>query len=85
LSFPTVAARRGHLDFHSSGTTLFLSATRDTSMCGRSFGGPRVHVFSVREGKIARFQGYDDTAAAERAFLPDQPGQRTTSAAPLRH
>ena len=60
-------------------------ATWSAKPTGRSFGGPWVHVFTVRDGKIARFQSYDDTAASERAFLPDQPGQGTSTAAPLHH
>jgi len=51
---------------------------------GRSFDSPWVHVLTVRDGKIARFEAYNDTAPAERAFRPDQPAQAPT-AAPLRH
>lgn len=51
---------------------------------GRSFGSPWVHVLTLRDGKIARFEGYNDTAIAERAFRPDQPAE-APSAAPLHH
>jgi len=51
---------------------------------GRSFDSPWVHVLTVRDGKIARFEAYNDTAPAERAFRPDQPAQ-APMAAPLRH
>ena len=51
---------------------------------GRSFDSPWVHVLTVRDGKIVRFEAYNDTAPAERAFRPDQPAQ-APMAAPLRH
>ena len=51
---------------------------------GRSFDSPWVHVLTVRDGKIARFEAYNDTAPAERAFRPDHPAQ-APMAAPLRH
>lgn len=51
---------------------------------GRSFDSPRVHVLTLRDGKIARFEAYNDTAPAERAFRPDQPAAAST-AAPLHH
>ena len=47
---------------------------------GRSFDSPWVHVLTVRDGKIARFEAYNDTAPAERAFRPDQPAQAGTAA-----
>lgn len=37
---------------------------------GTHYGYPWVHVFTVRDGKIARFQQYYDTAATEAAFMP---------------
>jgi ketosteroid isomerase-like protein len=51
---------------------------------GRSYDSSWVHVFTVREGKIARFEAYYDTAATEKAFLPDQSG-RAADAARLHH
>jgi len=44
-------------------------------LTGRTHEGPWVHAFTLRDGKIARFENYFDTAGAERAFQPDQPGQ----------
>ncbi|MBD0373850.1 MAG: nuclear transport factor 2 family protein [Pyrinomonadaceae bacterium] len=35
---------------------------------GREYGGEWVHVFTVRDGKIAGFHEYMDTAAATRAY-----------------
>jgi ketosteroid isomerase-like protein len=51
---------------------------------GRSYDSAWVHVFTLRDGKVARFQSYYDTAASEKAFQLDQPGQ-ATAAAPLHH
>ena len=53
-------------------------------LTGRTHEGPWVHVFTMRDGKIARFENYFDTAAAERAFRPEQPGQ-AGAGAPLHH
>ncbi|MGX4642707.1 nuclear transport factor 2 family protein [Massilia sp. SYSU DXS3249] len=52
---------------------------------GRSYDSPWVHVFTLRDGKVARFESYHDTAAGERAFRPDQAGQGTSTGAPLHH
>jgi len=35
---------------------------------GREYGGDWVHVFTIRDGKIAGFQEYMDTAAAAAAY-----------------
>lgn len=51
---------------------------------GRSYDSPWVHVFSLRDGKVARFQSYYDTAGAERALHTDQAGQ-AASAAQIHH
>ena len=41
---------------------------------GRSYDSPWVHVFTMRDGKVARFEAYFDTANAEHAFRPDITG-----------
>lgn len=51
---------------------------------GRSYDSPWAHVFTLRDGKVARFEAFHDTAAAEKAFRPDQPGQAPI-ATPLHH
>ena len=51
---------------------------------GRTYDNAWVHVFTLRDGKVSRFEDYHDTAASERAFRPDQPGQ-TGAGAPLHH
>jgi ketosteroid isomerase-like protein len=44
---------------------VYSEATvRDT---GRSFVNPEAHVWTIRDGKLARFQSYHDTAAAASA------------------
>lgn len=42
---------------------------------GRTYESAWVHVFTLRDGKVARFQGFYDTAASERAFQPRQTAQ----------
>lgn len=47
---------------------------------GQTYDNPWVHVFTIRDGKVARFQQYNDSAAAVKAFQPmmgrpQQPGQ----------
>ena len=39
---------------------------------GQKYENPWVHVFTIRDGKVARFQQYNDTAAAAAAFRPAQ-------------
>ena len=39
---------------------------------GLKYENPWVHVFTIRDGKVARFQQYNHTAAAEAAFRPTQ-------------
>lgn len=52
---------------------------------GQSYDNPWVHVFTIREGKVARFQQYNDTAAAAKAFTSLQPASQQTGqkSAPL--
>lgn len=51
---------------------------------GVQFDNPWVHVFRVRDGKVAQFSSYHDNAPAEHAIRTDlQPGQ--DMAKPLHH
>jgi ketosteroid isomerase-like protein len=50
-------------------------ATWQVKATGRSFDTPWVHVFTMRDGKIASFEAFGDTAAGERAFRPEAPVQ----------
>ena len=52
---------------------------------GRTYDSPWVHVFTLRDGKVALFQSYHDTAAGEKAFRPAQPGQAAGVGEPLHH
>ena len=51
---------------------------------GQKYMTPWVHVFTIRDGKVARFQHYNDTAAAEAAFRPSQPSMQQQDA-PMHH
>ena len=51
---------------------------------GSTYDSPWVHIFTLRDGKVARFEDYHDTAASERAYRSDQPG-RTPAETPLHH
>ena len=51
---------------------------------GQQYESPWVHVFTIRDGKVAQFQHYSDTAAAEAAFRPSQASQPQQEM-PLRH
>jgi ketosteroid isomerase-like protein len=73
-------------DFIAEGDKVVVTgeATWQSRLTGRSYNSPWVHVFTLRDGKIARFENYLDTAAAERAFRPEQPGQ-AAAGMPLHH
>jgi ketosteroid isomerase-like protein len=51
---------------------------------GRRFDVPWVHVFTMRDGKVARFEAFTDTAAGERALRPDQ-AARPSAGSTLHH
>jgi ketosteroid isomerase-like protein len=40
---------------------------------GRTYDSPWVHVFTIRDNKVAHFHAYWDTAPAERALSPSLP------------
>jgi ketosteroid isomerase-like protein len=40
-------------------------------------------MFTLRDGKVARFESFHDTAAGERAFRPDLPGH--AAGVPMHH
>lgn len=46
------------------------SASWHVKSTGLDYDSEWVHVFTVRDGKVVRFQQYVDTAAAEHAFRP---------------
>lgn len=51
---------------------------------GRRFDTPWIHVFTLRDGKTARFESITDTAAGERAFRPE-PGAQASMPSQLHH
>lgn len=73
-------------DFIAEGDKVVVTgeATWLCRQTGRSYDSPWVHLFTLRDGKVATFQSLHDTAAAERAFRPEQPGQ-ASAGAPLHH
>ena len=87
LDAATQAIRFEPKEFIADGDKVVVTgdATWRVKATGRSFDSPWVHVFTIRDGKIAGFQSYHDTAAGERAFRPDQPGQAAAPGAPLHH
>ena len=48
----------------------------------QTYGGPWVHIFTVRDGKIARFEQYFDTAAARAAFMPTDASRQQAGTGP---
>ncbi len=50
---------------------------------GADFSSDWVHIFTVRDGKVVRFEQYTDTAAAEAAFKGNP--QAVRSSTELRH
>ncbi|MEN3364975.1 MAG: uncharacterized protein V7606_2249 [Burkholderiales bacterium] len=53
---------------------------------GETFENPWVHVFTIQNGKISRFQVFDDTAAVAEAFGSYQkPGQEKGAGPTVRH
>ncbi|GJJ05129.1 hypothetical protein RugamoR64_56670 [Duganella rhizosphaerae] len=51
---------------------------------GRAYDSSWVHVFTLRDGKVARFEAFYDTAASERAFQPG-PTAQPSAATELHH
>jgi ketosteroid isomerase-like protein len=51
---------------------------------GLTYDSPWAHVFTLRDGKIARFEQYSHTAAAEAAFRPTQ-ATGVSQQRPMRH
>jgi len=70
-------------DFIAEGDKVVVTgeSTWQVRNTGRTYDSPWVHVFTLRDGKVARFEDYHDTAASERAYRPDQPGQASTGTA----
>ncbi|MEN3295615.1 MAG: uncharacterized protein V7642_4868 [Burkholderiales bacterium] len=53
---------------------------------GNTYESPWAHILTIRNGKVARFQQYYDSAAAIEAFRPyQQPSQQTGASPSVRH
>jgi ketosteroid isomerase-like protein len=53
---------------------------------GQTYESPWVHIFTIRDGKVARFHQFNDTAAAVEAFRPyQQTLQQTDATTSVRH
>lgn len=54
---------------------------------GQTYDNPWVHVLTIRDGKVARFQQFNDTASVAKAFRGMQPGlgQQPGQGAPVVH
>lgn len=74
-------------EFVAEGDKVIVTgeATWLVRQTGRTYDSPWVHVFTLRDGKVARFQDYHDTAASDRAYRPDQPGQAGAGAGSSLH
>jgi ketosteroid isomerase-like protein len=46
---------------------------------GIAYDNPWVHVFTIHDGKVARFEGYYDTAPASRALHPVSTGAQAAA------
>jgi hypothetical protein len=52
----------------------------------QTYESPWVHIFTIRDGKVARFHQFNDTAAAVEAFRPyQQTLQQTDATTSVRH
>ena len=60
-----------HMIAEGDRVVVIGEATWMAKPTGRSYDSAWVHVFTLRGRKIARFEAYYDTAAAERAFHPE--------------
>jgi len=60
------------------------TATWKALNTGRQYDNPFVHIFTIRDNRVARFDSYWDTGPAERAMRTDLPAGQGASA-PLHH
>lgn len=60
------------------------TASWQVKASGRTYDDPWIHAFTVRDGKIASFRDYDNTAAVESAYRPTGAAGQAREA-PMRH
>jgi ketosteroid isomerase-like protein len=77
LDASTQAIRFEPREFIAEGDKVVVlgHATWHVKSTGRELDTPWVHVFTMRDGKMARFEAHSNTAAANRAFQPEQSAQ----------
>lgn len=77
LDASTQAIRFEPREFIAEGDKVVVlgHATWHVKSTGRELDTPWVHVFTLRDGKYARFEAHSNTAAANRAFQPEQAAQ----------
>jgi ketosteroid isomerase-like protein len=77
LDGSTQAIRFEPREFLAEGDKVVVlgHATWHVKPTGRELDTPWVHVFTLRDGKVARFEAHSNTAAANRAFQPEQAAQ----------
>jgi ketosteroid isomerase-like protein len=68
-------------DFIAEGDRVVVTghATWLVKPTGLQFDSPWVHVFTMRDGKVIRFESFADSAAGERAFRAEQGAQGAKS------
>jgi uncharacterized protein len=73
-------------DFIADGDKVAVTggAAWHVKATGQTYDSPWAHVFTLRNGKIVRFEQFNHTAAAEAAFRPAQ-GAGASQAKPMRH
>lgn len=73
-------------DFIAEGDKVTVTGTSSwhVKSTGLTYDSPWAHVFTLRDGKIARFQHYEHTAAVEAAFRPTQ-ATGVSQQRPIRH
>ena len=74
-------------DFIAEGDRVVVSGTSSWSVKanGQRFDNPWVHLFTIRDGKVAKFQQYNDTAATEKAYTAASKTSAQKPGATLRH
>lgn len=73
-------------DFIAEGNKVAVTgmATWHVKATGQTYDSPWVHIFTLGDGKIVRFEQHTHTAAAETAYRAT-PGARRSTDKPLHH
>lgn len=73
-------------NFIAEGDKVAVTGTARWSVkaTGQTYDSPWVHIFTIRDNKIVRFEQHSNTAAAEAAYRTNQPAG-TAQDTPMRH